>query len=102
MDFVSEDLYGRNKQKLKEYLVVLLSTHRLFETLEAIGQNLQHMYSSRNEAEYQDDLSSIKFLRDGRYEINCELVANFNSYRDERREKEELERRRLQKIREEK
>jgi predicted nucleic acid-binding Zn-ribbon protein len=59
------------------------------------------MYNQRNEGDYQEDFNSIKFLKDGRYEINCELVSNFNLYREERREKEELERKRLQKIKEE-
>jgi predicted nucleic acid-binding Zn-ribbon protein len=38
------------------------------------------MYSERNEKEYNEDIELIKFLKDGEFEINCDIITQFNAY----------------------
>lgn len=80
MDFVSDELYCKNKQKLKEYIVILMSAKKLFEVIEDIDTNMSYMYANRNVEEHNSDLEAIRFLREGSYEINCEIVTQFNAY----------------------
>lgn len=90
MDFVSEELYGKNKQKLKEYIVVLLHTRKLFSFFEDVEKQLKYMYTSP-EKKFEEDLEPIRFLRDGEFGITSENIRQFDAYSQERYEREELD-----------
>ena len=89
MDFVSEQLYGKSKQKLKEYITVLLHTRSFFSTLEQIEEHLAYLYIEPGR-KFNDELEPIKFLKDAEYTIVGELIRQYEAYSQERYEKEEI------------
>lgn len=74
MDFVSEELYGKNKQKLKEYIAVLLHTRNLFTTIQEIQDKMQYLYAEPKN--FKDELDAIRFLKEGEFCITCEMIQH--------------------------
>lgn len=92
MDFVADEMYGKNKMKVKHFLVILMATGSIFQKLKEI-HDMSEMYEDRDEQEYNEQLDYLSFLRDGQYEICGEIIGEFRKFEIERREQEELKRR---------
>lgn len=81
--YVEDEMHLPVVEKVKEWIVLLLANHKLFEALEVIGEHLSVLFVDSNymkSQEYNDLKKSIYFLADYEYRVTCDLIGDYEEY----------------------